>query len=173
MPEQTNLVHGKIKWLKYNIDEQGFTLIEILVVLFLCSIVALPAFYQWQQQVKRLQLIDAARQTAEFIYSNLMEGIYLNQHRIMTVSFTSKEWHLVVTDAGTAQQISQFKGEKFERIELKHASRQSIHFYGRQGTSSPFRIELNNESDQISVIISSAGRVRSCSPQILAGVPKC
>lgn len=173
MAEQASLIQGKVKWLKSNVDELGFTLIEIMVVLFLCSIVALPAFYQWQQQVKRLQLIDAARQTAEFIYSNLMEGIYLNQHRIMTASSTSKEWQLVVTDADAAQQISQFKGDKFERIELKHASRQSIHFYGRQGTSSPFRIELSNESDQISVIISSAGRVRSCSQQTLAGVPKC
>ncbi|WP_323084110.1 prepilin-type N-terminal cleavage/methylation domain-containing protein [Providencia alcalifaciens] len=173
MLEKTSLIQGKVKWLKNNVDEQGFTLIEILVVLFLCSIVALPAFYQWQQQVKRLQLIDAARQTAEFIYSNLMEGIYLNQHRIVTVNFTAKEWRLVVIDAETAQEISQFKGDKFESIELKYASRELIHFYGRQGTSSPFRIELSNESDQISVIISSSGRVRSCSQQTLAGVPKC
>lgn len=173
MPEQANLIQEKVKWLKSNADEQGFTLIEILVVLFLCSIVALPVFYQWQQQVRRLQLIDVARQAAEFIYSNIMEGIYLNQHRIMTVSFTSKEWRLAVTDVETAQEISQFKSDKFESIKLKYASRQLIYFYGRQGTSSPFRIELNNENDQISVIISSSGRVRSCSPQTLAGVPKC
>lgn len=168
-----NLINKTTKWLKKKKDEQGFTLIEMLVVLFLCSIVGLPAFYQWQQQVKRLQLIDAARQTAEFIYSNLMEGIYLNQHRIMSVSSTLTSWNLKVVNVDTLQKISQFSGDKFDGIELKHASRQSIHLYGKQGTSSPFQIALSNQSDQISVIVSSAGRVRSCSKQALAGVPKC
>ena len=62
-----------------NTTQRGFTLIEILIVLFICSLVMLSGLYQWQQQVERQRLIDAARQVSEFIYSQMTEGVYLNR----------------------------------------------------------------------------------------------
>nr|WP_282553159.1 prepilin-type N-terminal cleavage/methylation domain-containing protein [Providencia rustigianii] len=153
--------------------EQGFTLVEILVVLFICSLVVLPALSHWQQQLQRLRLIDAARQTVEFIYSSLMEGIYLNQQRILVINSETKHWRLQIKNAETEQNISQFSGDRFPDIKLKKSSRQSVNLYGRQGTSRAFRIELGNQTEHITVFMSAAGRVRSCSYQKIAGVPPC
>ncbi|MCW2257957.1 prepilin-type N-terminal cleavage/methylation domain-containing protein [Providencia alcalifaciens] len=41
--------------------QKGFTLIEILIVMFICALAMLPALYSWQQQQQRLHLIDTAR----------------------------------------------------------------------------------------------------------------
>ncbi|WP_272668467.1 prepilin-type N-terminal cleavage/methylation domain-containing protein [Providencia sp. PROV038] len=68
-----------------NTIQRGFTLIEILIVLFICSFIMLSGLYQWQQQVERQRLIDAARQVSEFIYSQMIEGVYLNRYQILSV----------------------------------------------------------------------------------------
>ncbi|WP_213637094.1 type II secretion system protein [Providencia rettgeri] len=41
-----------------NTIQRGFTLIEILIVLFICSFIMLSGLYQWQQQVERQRLCE-------------------------------------------------------------------------------------------------------------------
>nr|ELR5113295.1 prepilin-type N-terminal cleavage/methylation domain-containing protein [Providencia stuartii] len=154
-------------------QEKGFTLIEILVVIFICSLVLLPALYGWQQQQQRTRLIDAARQVAVFIYSHLMESIYLNQHRILLINNAQGDWAVTIKDAVTNQQIAILSSAKFNNIGMKSAARTSVDLYGKQGTSQAFRIELINDFGQMTVFMSAAGRIRGCSNKKIIGVPRC
>lgn len=154
-------------------QEKGFTLIEILVVIFICSLVLLPALYGWQQQQQRIRLIDAARQVAVFIYSHLMESIYLNQHRILLVEHTQDDWKITIKVAGANKQIAALSSTQFSRIAMKSATRRSVDLYGKQGTSHAFRIELINDFGQMTVFMSAVGRIRGCSNKIIIGVPRC
>ncbi|HEF8771125.1 prepilin-type N-terminal cleavage/methylation domain-containing protein [Providencia manganoxydans] len=154
-------------------QEKGFTLIEILVVIFICSLVLLPALYGWQQQQQRTRLIDAARQVAVFIYSHLMESIYLNQHRILLINNAQGNWSITIKDAVTNQQIAMLSSAQFNNIEMKSATRTSVNLYGKQGTSHAFRIELINDFGQMTVFMSAAGRIRGCSNKKIIGVPRC
>lgn len=156
-----------------NSRQNGFTLIEILVVLFICSLVVLPALYNWQQQLQRFRLIDAARQVAGFIYSNLMEGIYLNQHRVLQVNNDQGRWNLVVNNVATGKEISRLSDSKLEGIGIKKTTRTSIDLYGKQGTSHAFSIELQNENEVIIIYLSAIGRLRGCSKQKMVGIPRC
>lgn len=156
-----------------NSRQKGFTLIEILVVLFICSLVVLPALYNWQQQLQRFRLIDAARQVAGFIYSNLMEGIYLNQYRVLNVNNVQGSWSLVVNNVATCKEISRLSDSKFEGISIKKTTRTSVELYGKQGTSHAFSIELQNGSEAITIYLSAMGRLRGCSKQKMVGIPRC
>lgn len=154
-------------------QEKGFTLIEVLVVIFICSLALLPALYGWQQQQQRIRLIDATRQVAVFIYSHLMESIYLNQHRILLISHTQGDWAVTIKEAGTNQQIATLSSVQFKDIGMKSATRTSVDLYGKQGTSHAFRIELINDFGQMTVFMSAAGRIRGCSNKKIIGVPRC
>lgn len=153
--------------------QKGFTLIEILIVMFICALAMLPALYSWQQHQQRLHLIDTARQVATFIYSHLMESVYLNQHRILLVNIMQSDWKLIVKDANTGMHIVTLNSTKFKGVEIKSATRSSVDLYGKQGTTQAFRIELKNEFGQITVFMSVVGRIRACSNKKIAGVPRC
>ncbi|MBV2189686.1 prepilin-type N-terminal cleavage/methylation domain-containing protein [Providencia rettgeri] len=156
-----------------NTIQRGFTLIEILIVLFICSLVMLSGLYQWQQQVERQRLIDAARQVSEFIYSQMMEGVYLNRYQILSVKVGVGDWQLLVKDANNNQEVSKLTAERHRGIELWKASRTSIQLYGKQGTIRAFSVGLKNQYEQVTIYISSLGRIRSCSHKKMTGVPKC
>ncbi|ENU1225438.1 prepilin-type N-terminal cleavage/methylation domain-containing protein [Providencia rettgeri] len=156
-----------------NTIQRGFTLIEILIVLFICSLVMLSGLYQWQQQVERQRLIDAARQISEFIYSQMMEGVYLNRYQILSVKVGVGDWQLLVKDANNNQEVGKLTAERHRGIELWKASRTSIQLYGKQGTIRAFSVGLKNQYEQINIYISSLGRIRSCSHKKMTGVPKC
>ncbi|HIE4545446.1 TPA: type II secretion system protein [Providencia rettgeri] len=49
--------HNKMR-VDSNTIQRGFTLIEILIVLFICSFIMLSGLYQWQQQVERQRLCE-------------------------------------------------------------------------------------------------------------------
>lgn len=153
--------------------QSGFTLIEILIVLFICSFITLSGLYQWRQLVERHRLIDAARQVSEFIYSQMVEGGYLNRHQILSIKVGKIDWQLSIRDANSHQEISKITAEKHQGVELSKASRTSIQLYGKQGTSRAFSIELKNQYANVIVYVSALGRVRACSANKMVGISAC
>ncbi|HGN1707286.1 TPA: prepilin-type N-terminal cleavage/methylation domain-containing protein [Providencia rettgeri] len=153
--------------------QKGFTLIEILAVLFICSLTTGSGLYQWQLQLEKHRLIDAARQISEFIYSQVIEGIYLNRYQILFVKVAKVDWELVVSDANTNQEVGKMTAKKYPGIEISKTSRSSVQLYGKQGTSRAFSVELKNKNSTITVYMSALGRIRVCSHQKLVGIAKC
>ncbi|ELX8377609.1 prepilin-type N-terminal cleavage/methylation domain-containing protein [Providencia vermicola] len=152
---------------------KGFTLIEMLVVMFICSVALLPALYSWQQQQKKLQLVDAARQVSVFIYRHFMEGIYLNQHRVLFIDTTQGDWKLTFKEATNQRQIAVLASTPYAGVEIQSVSRLSVDFYGKQGTSRAFSLKLKNNFGQITIVLSALGRLRHCSNNKIVGIPRC
>ena len=155
------------------IQQLGFTLIEVLVVLFICSLTTFSGLYYWQKHIERQRLVDATRQLSEFIYGYVKEGIYLNRHQILLVSLGKTNWWISIKDANTHQELGKITSDKYQGIELAKSTRTSVDLYGKQGTSRAFSFQLKNKNDAISVYMSALGRVRTCSHRSVAGVPKC
>lgn len=153
--------------------QAGFTLIEILVVLGICSLVILPALYNWQQQLQHFRLTDAARQVSEFIYNNFMEGVYLNQHRVLSITMNQDSGRLVVSDAVTNKELGDHIVAGAGGVDISNATRTLVNLYGKQGTSSAFSLQLQNSYGKITIIVSAVGRIRVCSNQNIVGVPRC
>ncbi|EMU9000660.1 prepilin-type N-terminal cleavage/methylation domain-containing protein [Providencia rettgeri] len=158
---------------KQSHTQDGFTLIEILSVLFICSLTTLSGMHQWKQHLEKQRLIDAARQLSEFIYSHMMEGVYLNRHQLLSIKIGKEGWGISVKDANTRQEIGKITADKYQGIELIRASRHSVDLYGKQGTSRAFSFELRNKDTDISIYISALGRIRACSKKNIVGLPKC
>lgn len=159
--------------MKTSHTQQGFTLIEILAVLFICSLTVLSGLHHWQKQIEQQRLIDTARQISEFIYGHVKEGIYLNQHQILSVNLGKANWWISIKDAKTHQETGKITAEKFQGIEIVKATRTSVELYGKQGTSRAFSLELKNQYTAISIYMSALGRLRTCSSQGMVGLPKC
>lgn len=153
--------------------ELGFTLVEILIVLFICSLTVFSGLHYWQKYIEQQRLIEAARQLSEFIYGYVKEGIYLNRHQILLVSLGKTNWWISIKDANTQQELGKITSDKFQGVELAKSTRTSVDLYGKQGTSRAFSFQLKNKNDAISVYMSALGRVRTCSYRSVAGVPKC
>ncbi|GAB1438157.1 prepilin peptidase-dependent protein [Providencia sp.] len=153
--------------------QRGFALIEILAVLFFCSLTMVSGLYQWQQQLEKHRLIDAARQISEFIYSQVIEGIYLNRYQVLSIKVGKIDWELVVSDVTSNQEVGKMTAKKHQGIEMSRASRTSVQLFGKQGTSRAFSVELKNNNSTITVYMSALGRIRVCSHQKLVGIAKC
>lgn len=153
--------------------QRGFTLIEILTVLFICSLTVLTGLHHWQQQIEQQRIMDAVRQVSEFIYSHMKEGIYLNRHQVLSVKIGKLDWWISIKDAKTNKELGKVTADKFQGIEIAKATRTSVELYGKQGTSRAFSLELKNKNKSIFMYMSALGRVRACSYQSMAGIPKC
>ncbi|MDR2226300.1 MAG: prepilin-type N-terminal cleavage/methylation domain-containing protein [Providencia sp.] len=151
----------------------GFTLIEILVVLFICSLTVFSGLHYWGKYIEQQRLIDTVRQLSEFIYHHVKEGIYLNRHQTLFVNIGKAGWWMSIKDVNTRQEIGRITSDKFQGIELAKSTRTSIELYGKQGTSRAFSFQLKNNDSAISIYMSALGRVRTCSHHSVAGVPKC
>ncbi|EPL9571699.1 prepilin-type N-terminal cleavage/methylation domain-containing protein [Providencia rettgeri] len=153
--------------------ELGFTLVEILIVLFICSLTVFSGLHYWEKYIEQQRLIDTARQVSEFIYHHVKEGIYLNRHQTLSVSLGKATWWMSIKDANTRQEVGKITSDKFQGVELAKSTRTFVDLYGKQGTSRAFSFQLKNKNDAISVYMSALGRVRTCSYHSVAGVPKC
>ena len=163
------------EFMKIKLDQTqlGFTLIEILVVLFICSLTAFSGLHSWQQHIDQQRLIDTARQLTEFIYQHVKEGIYMNRQQTLFVRPGKADWSMSIKDSNTHQEVGNITSDKFQGIELASSTRTSVELYGKQGTSRAFSFQLKNKDRVISIYMSALGRVRACSHFGMAGIPKC
>ena len=149
--------------------QRGFTLIEMIVVMLIVSLTLSYGVYHWHQQQQRIQLIETANRIAYFIHANLIDGIYLNLEKILKIVVHPTEWQLtfyISNPSNSRYHINsgaQHFEPPFEDIQLYHANRTNIHFYGKEGTSYGFSLSIQNSVGRISVIVSALGRIRLCS----------
>ncbi|KPD04392.1 prepilin-type N-terminal cleavage/methylation domain-containing protein [Moellerella wisconsensis] len=155
--------------------QNGFTLIEVMVVLLILSLILSSGLYGWHHQQQQIRLLETVRRVADFIDSQLTDAIYLNDEKILKISISSEgePWKLEVhSKAGTQSYRSSF-ADQFSDVLLITTNRSDISFYGKQGTTHGFSLTFENEAGRALVVVSSLGRVRICSIIKRQGVSKC
>ncbi|PHM39893.1 peptidase [Xenorhabdus mauleonii] len=160
--------------MKTNKQQSGFTLLELLIGMFILSISLSWGLYYWGKYQNRQQLQSAANNVLSFMERQQALANYLNQERTLWLVL-GQSWCLV----SSATKISDCDEHDSERVNSPHdnvvlasSTTDRIDFYGIRNTAMPASFILANPAGEISVVISGRGRIRTCSNTI-SQLPNC
>ncbi|MBI6548865.1 prepilin peptidase-dependent protein [Xenorhabdus lircayensis] len=154
-------------------EQSGFTLLELLIAMFIISISLSWGLYHWGKYQNRLRLQSAVNNVLSFMERQQALANYLNQDRTLWLVM-GKSWCLAsVTkiadcDEGDGERVNSPHDDVF----LTSSTTERIDFYGVRNTAMPASFILENSAGEISVVISGRGRIRTCSNTI-SQLPNC
>lgn len=141
--------------------EQGFTLMELMVVLIIVALLAaggLGSLARWQQQQRLWQSALALRQ---FLLYQRDRALAAN----MTVQLTTQHQGriLAATNPDDVNDTPALFDTGAADIRLNPV-RERLGFYGNRATAWPGHITLSSSAGRWRAVISAWGRVRLCRP---------
>ncbi|AOM42952.1 peptidase [Xenorhabdus hominickii] len=155
-------------------EQSGFTLVELLIAMFIISITLFWGMYHWGQYQNHLRLQSAMQNVLSFMERQQALASYLNQDRTLWLVM-GQSWCLV----SSMTKISDCNQGDEERVKSPHddvrlisSTTERIDFYGIRNTAMPNSFMLSNSAGEISVVISGRGRIRTCSNTIKQ-LPNC
>lgn len=152
--------------------QQGYTLIELLLVMALLALLTLSGGFTWQHYRQQARLLQAGQQIAAYL-SRLQWHAARGNHycRIsVTTGFDGK-----LSGACTSRpDVPLSFAAPLPDILLEIAAPGYIGLRGLHNTATPTHLALSNPAGKIKIIISGHGRMRLCSAQgRWAGVTPC
>ncbi|WP_237386464.1 prepilin peptidase-dependent protein [Xenorhabdus sp. Sc-CR9] len=155
-------------------EASGFTLLELLIAMFIISISLSWGVYHWEKYQNRLHLQSAVNNVLSFMERQQAQANYLNQNRTLWL-MSGQSWCLVSSitqisdcDEGDGARVY----SPYDDVLLVSSTTNRIDFYGVRNTAMPANFILANSAGEISVIISGRGRIRTCSDTI-SQLPHC
>ncbi|WP_340617372.1 prepilin peptidase-dependent protein [Xenorhabdus entomophaga] len=171
---ESSLLNCKEKRRVNSPEQSGFTLLELLIAMLIISISLSYGLYYWGQYQNRLRLQSAVHNVLSFMERQQALANYLNQDRTLWLIMGSS-WCLV----SSVTKLSDCSAEHGERVNSPHgdvflasSTTERIDFYGIRNTAMPASFILANSADEISIVISGRGRIRTCSNTI-SQLPDC
>lgn len=158
-----------------NQNEQGMSLLEMLVVMALVAILTAGGIQSWQgvREAQRLRQGALALQT--FLGRVQAQANAANDTRLLWVEEGARG--CVTTQppppagCGTAS-AALYPAARYG-VTVQAFSGNGMGFYGLRNTAQPGHITLRNGAGHIRVVLSGQGRLRLCSEDNLSGVPPC
>ncbi len=168
------------------IKQQGFTLLELLIVLSILSLLAFIAIPAFNATIEKNRLTTAAEQLYYDLQYAKTEALKSNQHVYISFSFSPSNWcYGISTNTCDCFAESTCKidntdfvrsGNEYENIDLQQAkfagganytafepTRGRPSAQGMRNGSIWFRDSSNR---QVAVVLNRIGRIRICSPQL-------
>ncbi|MBD2795865.1 prepilin peptidase-dependent protein [Xenorhabdus sp. 18] len=149
-------------------QQNGFTLLELLVAMLIISISLSWGLYHWGKYQSRLHLQSAVHNVLSFMERQQALANYLNQDRTLWLVI-GQPWCLISSVTKTAA-CDEGDGERVnsphDEVFLSFSTTDHIDFYGIRNTAMPASFTLANPAGEISVVISGRGRIRTCSNTI-------
>ncbi|WP_369825919.1 prepilin peptidase-dependent protein [Rahnella sp. AA] len=156
-------------------EEQGMSLIEMMVVVALVAICALWGMYSWRSYQQALKLEQQAQQLRLYLYGVQAEANNYNRSAIL--------WAIGGAGGcvGTGVRPSDChsaNGKIFSinepEVELSDSTDRSMGFYGLRNAALAGHLTLKNSSGRLRLVLSARGRLRTCSEeQPLLGIGVC
>ncbi|MDX7987100.1 prepilin peptidase-dependent protein [Xenorhabdus sp. 12] len=160
--------------IKTNNEQSGFTLLELLIGMFILSISLSWGLYYWGKYQNRLRIQSAVNNVLSFMERQQALANYLNQER--TLWLVSGESWCLVSSVTKVSDCEENDGEQlnspYDDVILPSSTTNRIDFYGIRNTAMPASFILANSADEISVVISGRGRIRTCS-NTMSQLPNC
>jgi len=155
--------------------QQGFTLLELMLVIGILSLLALGATARWQHYQQRLQLQGHSQQLWDFLLRAQAQANRYNQ--FAPIWFIEGEtWCLGVGTAPpncTTPGTLQFSRSK-QQVQLAAITGIGMGFSGRRNQAISGHLVLANPAGRVRLVLSSRGRLRLCSEQQpLGGIAPC
>ncbi|MCX8956877.1 prepilin-type N-terminal cleavage/methylation domain-containing protein [Erwinia psidii] len=144
----------------------GFTLMELLVVMVIASTLTLTAIDGWQQWQHRQRLNTSARQLQHFLLRLRNEANWHNQRALLW------QQHGEVWCVGSGPFPSACSVQRrvfvapWPEVRLIRLT-EGMGFYGRRNVAKPGRIVIASEAGERHIIVSSRARVRICEASCL------
>lgn len=142
---------------------QGFSLIEMMVVMLIIAILSSGGIYGFQQWQNHQRLWQTAQQLSQFLYHLRSDANQFNRDQILSFWQRDDRWCLTTQryigkpclTHSQWQFIPRFKDVSISEITP------SLGFYGVMNTAKPGHIILRNAAGQRKIIISVWGRIRT------------
>ncbi|EGY28191.1 hypothetical protein Rin_00018990 [Candidatus Regiella insecticola 5.15] len=171
--------HVAIKPIKINhliVRQKGISLIELMLVIFLASLMAIWGGKNWYRYQQRERLVMSAQQLLSFLTQIKADADWSNR----TISLWIHQANGSCVGSGSMKKIScEEKDNKvytpaYNDILLNTFAQNEMGFYGRRNTAQPGHFILSNSAGRIRLVISNRGRMRLCSEnKSIAGITAC
>lgn len=161
-----------------NVSQQGYTLIEMMLVLTLSAMLTLSGGFVWRHYQHQSQLDQAARQIADFLQRLQCRASWGNHHYRVTVQ-TGCDWSLVVAaDAPSRHPPPPAMALRSQAssggVRLDISAPGYLTLAGWRNTTTAAHLTLSNPAGRVKIILSGKGRIRLCSERgHWAGIGPC
>lgn len=144
--------------------EQGYTLIETLIVVTMVLILSASGLYGWQRWQQQQRLWQTASALRDYLVYIRNEANWHNRDRRLRVNRAEQRWCLVADDAlleGCPAGNHAVFQPLWAEVELTNIA-PNLAFFGLRNTAWAGSVTVANEAGSRSVVISSWGRIRLC-----------
>lgn len=142
---------------------QGFSLIEMMVVMLVIAILSSGAIYGFQQWQHHQRLWQTAHQLSQFLHHLRSDANGFNRDHILTLWQQQGSWCLTTERYVGKPCVTPSQWQfipRFQEVSLSEMTPE-LGFYGVMNTAKPGHIILNNAAGQRKIIISVWGRIRT------------
>ncbi|WP_392559498.1 prepilin-type N-terminal cleavage/methylation domain-containing protein [Orbus mooreae] len=160
-------------------NSSAFSLLELLIVIAICSILATIGLASWRDLQDRNELSVVTLGVLQFLNEvKLVANHYNHNQSVYFVKKSHQEWCIVASEADLSASDCEYRLRfvvQNKHVELTGLSTNAqLIFYGRRNTAKAVTIKLKNRVGESRIIISVPGRIRYCSYQTyLSGFTPC
>ncbi len=151
--------------------QEGYTLLEMMLVCVLLALLAAGATPLWMERRAAQRLLDETLRLQRYLQALRDQAFYSNTARPIGLRHTPG-WDCLVTRPGDDCQASTaFVPTPSLRLEAQLSP--AAGFYGQRNTAQPGHVRLSDTHHATRVIWSAQGRVRVCAEHGLPSLAPC
>ncbi|ACS86788.1 prepilin peptidase-dependent protein [Musicola paradisiaca] len=156
--------------------QQGFTLVELMMVMVIVALVLNIGVRGWLAQQQAITLEQQARQLLHFMSGVQMSAYWHNRNEALWLFRQPERW--CVGSGEPPLQCPPDGNRTFTRPEktvaLVETTSERLVFYGVRNTSQSGHITLGNGAGRVRLVVSVRGRLRLCGESgPLLAIPAC
>lgn len=156
-------------------QQQGLTLIELLIVVVLAGMLTSWGISQWRHYQQALRLEQTAQQLLAFLTRLQADANWHNRNALLWFR-PGKAW--CVGSGPLAGSCTAAAGRVFipeyPDVELQGFTQKEMGFYGVRNNAQAGHILLGNQVGRIRLVLSGKGRLRLCSEETaIRSLPLC
>ncbi|MDF7670196.1 prepilin-type N-terminal cleavage/methylation domain-containing protein [Orbaceae bacterium ESL0721] len=156
-------------------SQSGFSLLELMVIIAICAILAVFTTTQWQAVKRRNELVTTTEQLAYFLNEAQVDAYLYN--RTYHLYLYSSPWCLAIIEgerSPTCQGRFRFTPPHKSVTISGLTEKKVISFWGKNNQSQTASLQLKNSAGTSKILISLRGRIRICSfNSALTGMQPC
>jgi prepilin peptidase dependent protein A len=147
-------------------SELGISLLEMLIVMMITSILSYLSITTYQKFIHQRQLIHSVRETIAFLSYQRQQALLFNIKIKISLHLSPSNKIVAIPFPLRHSPEKQTIFQLASGIQLKQSTVSNFTFGGIRQTLRPMSFVLQSSEGEVSIVISSLGRIRACSQKI-------